>query len=106
MVGHWVGTDGVGKLIEINFTRDRKLSLLQDGQVLEGRWEAVSCTRPLEVDLYLQISPSYTRIIPMIVRYTDKGYLQFRVSDEFKYRPTEFMENAVPNQYTLMRKRS
>lgn len=106
MIGHWVGTDGMGKPMEINFTRDRALSLFQGGQMFEGRWAVVSCNQPLEIDLHLQMSPSYTKTIPMIVRYTDKGYLQFRISDELKYRPTEFVESAVPNQYTLMRKRS
>ena len=106
MVGHWVGTDGLGKPMEINFTRDRELSLFQAGQMFEGRWAVISCNQPLEIDLYLQVSSSYTQTITMIVRYTDKGYLQFRISDELKYRPTEFVESAVPNQYTLMRKRS
>lgn len=106
MVGHWVGTDGAGKSLDINFTRERELRLFQGGKVMKGRWKAVSCCCPLEVNLYVQISPSYTRLIPMIVRYTDEGYLQFRVSDGLKYRPTKFMESATPNQYTLERKRS
>ena len=106
MVGHWVGTDGVGKPMEINFTRDRELRLSQGGKVFEGRWVVVSCGQPLEIDMYLQMSPFYTKIIPMIVRYTDKGYLQFRVSGELKYRPTEFVDSAVSNQYTLERKRN
>jgi hypothetical protein len=106
LVGEWKGADGVGRPLALNFTRERELWLVQGGDVLNGQWMTVGRGRPLKVNLYIDVSPSYTKTIPAIGRFTDEGDLQLRVSDELKYRPTVFEDHAVPNQYTLSRKRS
>jgi hypothetical protein len=106
LVGEWSGADGVGRPLALNFTRERELWLVQGDNVLNGRWAMVGGGRPLKVNLYVDVSPSYTKTIPVIGRFTDEGDLQLRVSDELKYRPTVFEGHAAPNQYTLSRKRS